>query len=116
MSSVSISRKSIPGSILVAPSYDDENSVDSNFDPEVPPSPKSSNLAGGGVASSNESTSIKATLESQEYDAATIRAEFRSYQAMLPKPDKVRVGYVEFMCVLSILFMSIFWGRVGARR
>lgn len=33
--------------------------------------------------------SIRATLTSEEYDAATIRAEFRTYQSILPKPDKM---------------------------
>lgn len=33
--------------------------------------------------------SIKATLTSEEYDADTIKAEFKSYQKLLPKPDKL---------------------------
>jgi len=33
--------------------------------------------------------SIKATLTSEEYDAASIKAEFKSYQSILPKPDKL---------------------------
>lgn len=35
------------------------------------------------------SRSIRATLSSEEYDAATIRAEFRTYQTFLPKSDKL---------------------------
>lgn len=50
--------------------FSDENSVDSNFDAETP-------------------TGIKATLESEDYDAATIRAEFKTYQSVLPEPDKL---------------------------
>lgn len=30
---------------------------------------------------------IRATLESEEYDAATIRSEFKTYQSILPHPD-----------------------------
>lgn len=32
---------------------------------------------------------IKTTLTSEEYDAATIRAEFKTYQAILPKPSRL---------------------------
>lgn len=33
--------------------------------------------------------SIRPTLSSEAYDAATIRAEFQTYHSMLPKPDKL---------------------------
>mmetsp|Transcript_30162 Transcript_30162/g.35865 ORF Transcript_30162/g.35865 Transcript_30162/m.35865 type:complete len:341 (+) Transcript_30162:112-1134(+) len=32
---------------------------------------------------------IKATLTSEEYDVESIKAEFKSYQSILPKPDKL---------------------------
>jgi hypothetical protein len=59
---------------------DDKASDDSNFlDPEIPtiasPGSKAADLA------------VKATLESEQYDAATIRKEFKAYQSLLPKPD-----------------------------
>jgi len=32
---------------------------------------------------------MRATLTAEEYDVATIKAEFKSYQSILPKPDKL---------------------------
>jgi len=72
--------------IQLAPSYDDlirtnprdDDSVDSNYQPDSPT-----------IATNRESDApeIRATLESEKYDAAVIRKEFRSYQAILPAPD-----------------------------
>ena len=58
----------------------DDGSVDSNFiDPELltitSPGTKADDLA------------VKATLESEKYDADTIRKEFKTYQSLLPQPD-----------------------------
>lgn len=39
--------------------------------------------------SGDEFGAIRATLTSEEYNAATIRAEFKSYQSILPKPDQL---------------------------
>jgi hypothetical protein len=55
-------------------------SADSNFDPETP------TLGDGGYGSDSLA---EATLESIKYDADTIRAEFKTYQSLLPNPDKL---------------------------
>uniref|UniRef100_A0A7S4IVH6 Uncharacterized protein n=1 Tax=Odontella aurita TaxID=265563 RepID=A0A7S4IVH6_9STRA len=56
---------------------DDAESVDSNFDSNSP------------VKLNRGSSSILATLACQKYDAGEIRAEFKTYQSMLPKPDEL---------------------------
>lgn len=56
---------------------EDNDSFDSNFDPETP------TLATSGNIDSN-------------YDAATIRAEFKNYQSILPKPDELLQGKHSF--------------------
>lgn len=72
-----------PASIQVVASRDDV-SVDSNFDdPEIP------TIATGNGSYSLAVGAVKATLESEKYDAATIRAEFKTYQTILPDPDKL---------------------------
>lgn len=60
--------------------YDDDGSIDSNFDPEIP------TIASG---SGSNGLTVKATLESAHYDAATIRAEFKTYQSILPHPERL---------------------------
>ena len=63
------------------PDNDDDNRLaGGDFDPEAPAQ----------LPAIGRRKSIKATLESEKYDAATIRQEFCWYQALLPKPDKVR--------------------------
>jgi hypothetical protein len=57
-------------------SLDDDESIDSNFDPETP------TLADGSIDST--------------YDAATIRSEFKTYQSILPKPDELLQGKHSF--------------------
>jgi hypothetical protein len=85
-------------SLQIAASNDpaDSSSVDSNFDD--PETPTILNLIGtnhSGLevtlagATTVLSSNVKATLESQEYDAATIRREFQTYQSVLPNPAKL---------------------------
>jgi len=69
-------------SLSAVASKDDDDSVDSNFDPEAVINAKNNN-------DNSERLSVKATLESEKYDAETIKAEFRTYQSILPKPDKL---------------------------
>jgi hypothetical protein len=57
-------------------SIDDDESIDSNFDPETP------TIANGSIDSA--------------YDAATIRSEFKTYQSILPKPDELLQGKHSF--------------------
>lgn len=61
-------------------SYDD-GSVDSNYDPEIPTITSTGSVDALGT--------IKTTLGSINYDAATIRAEFKNYQSILPHPDEL---------------------------
>jgi hypothetical protein len=72
-----------PAPIMKQYSYsnDDDGSVDSNFDPEIP------TLATSGSIDGLEA--ISTALGSIKYDAATIRAEFKTYQSILPHPDKL---------------------------
>mmetsp|Transcript_2290 Transcript_2290/g.3322 ORF Transcript_2290/g.3322 Transcript_2290/m.3322 type:complete len:347 (+) Transcript_2290:127-1167(+) len=62
--------------IGISASFPDDGSMDSNFDPETPP-------AIGRVSS------ISATLVSAKYEAAAIRAEFKTYKSILPTPDQL---------------------------
>jgi len=79
-------------------SYDDD-SVDSNFDPEIPTIETSRSVDGlAGMsstfgASDNKSESINT---GPKYDAATIRAEFKTYQSILPHPDELLQGKHSF--------------------
>lgn len=69
---------------VVASRDDDDDSVDSNFDdPETP------TIATGYGRFALAESGVKATLESEKYDAATIRAEFKKYQKILPDPDEL---------------------------
>ena len=69
--------------VASADDYDD-GSVDSNFDDLESPT-----VATGNGSYSLSASAVKATLESEKYDATTIRAEFKTYQAILPDPDKL---------------------------
>mmetsp|Transcript_9810 Transcript_9810/g.16077 ORF Transcript_9810/g.16077 Transcript_9810/m.16077 type:complete len:353 (-) Transcript_9810:461-1519(-) len=64
-------------------SNDDDGSVDSNFDPEIPTIATSRSIDG------LELEAISTALGSIKYDAATIRAEFKTYQSILPDPDEL---------------------------
>ena len=66
---------------------DDDNSVDSNFDEELPTIHSCGSLDAL-EAAINKSFSGNGT-KSPKYDAAAIRAEFKTYQATLPKPDEL---------------------------
>jgi len=58
----------------------DDDSVDMNLiDPEAQIIPAGNASYGA----------VKATLESEKYDAATIRVEFKTYHSILPDPDKL---------------------------
>ncbi|KAL7434159.1 hypothetical protein ACHAXM_003915 [Skeletonema potamos] len=70
-------------------SYDetDNISVDSNYDMEIP-----TITTTGSVDALVDSATIglvSATLGAVKYDAATIREEFKTYQSILPHPDKL---------------------------
>jgi len=56
---------------------EDDSSIDSNYDPETPT-----------IATTDSTKPLQAPEELKyKYDAATIRAEFKTYQAILPHPD-----------------------------
>jgi len=74
-------------------SFNDDGSVDSNFDPETPDD-------------GNSSLSVRATLESEQYDAATIRAEFKTYQSILPQPEKLLQEQHSFLMLRSKISQS----------
>lgn len=69
-------------------SYDDDDSVDSNFDPEIPTITSAGSLDAleGAI---NASASMGGVSSPIKYDAATIRAEFKTYQSILPRPDEL---------------------------
>mmetsp|Transcript_12477 Transcript_12477/g.26561 ORF Transcript_12477/g.26561 Transcript_12477/m.26561 type:complete len:342 (-) Transcript_12477:374-1399(-) len=61
----------------------DDDSVDSNYDPEIPTLATSKSVDGlTDIPSPSGGETIK-------YDAAMIRAEFKAYQSILPHPDKL---------------------------
>ena len=70
-------------------SYDDadNNSVDSNFDIEIPTIATTGSV--DALAASATVGMVSTTLASIKYDAATIREEFKTYQAILPHPDEL---------------------------
>mmetsp|Transcript_30321 Transcript_30321/g.88664 ORF Transcript_30321/g.88664 Transcript_30321/m.88664 type:complete len:361 (+) Transcript_30321:180-1262(+) len=76
-------------SLHIAATHDeDDDSVDSNYD--EPLQALESGATGGGSPSQKLSTAgVKATLESERYDADTIREEFKTYQHLLPRPEQL---------------------------
>lgn len=66
-------------------SYDDgdNDSVDSNFDIEIP------TITTTGSVDALATSATNTPLGSIKYDAATIREEFKTYQEILPHPDKL---------------------------
>mmetsp|Transcript_17682 Transcript_17682/g.35395 ORF Transcript_17682/g.35395 Transcript_17682/m.35395 type:complete len:276 (+) Transcript_17682:170-997(+) len=66
-------------------SYDDadNNSVDSNYDIEIP------TITTTGSVDALVTSATTTSLDSIKYDAATIKAEFKTYQKILPHPDKL---------------------------
>eukprot|EP00586_Coscinodiscus_wailesii_P020270 CAMPEP_0172498342 /NCGR_PEP_ID=MMETSP1066-20121228/112589_1 /TAXON_ID=671091 /ORGANISM="Coscinodiscus wailesii, Strain CCMP2513" /LENGTH=354 /DNA_ID=CAMNT_0013271583 /DNA_START=85 /DNA_END=1149 /DNA_ORIENTATION=+ len=88
------------GSAQATPSnnlYGDDVSIDSNFDPEIP------TISSGNA---NNNLGISATLETEQYDAATIRAEFKTYQSVLPHPDKLLQEQHSFQLLRSKIEQS----------
>ena len=75
--------------IIASHDEDDYGSVDSNFDPEKATAMSGQNTDGRTSSKLVRSSSVRATLESEKYDAATIRAEFETYRSCLPSPDKL---------------------------
>ena len=73
-------------SLQIAATQDDD-SVDSNYDEPL------QTLENGGIIGSPISklstAGVKATLESERYDADTIRREFKTYQELLPRPEQL---------------------------
>eukprot|EP00566_Odontella_aurita_P010513 CAMPEP_0113574376 /NCGR_PEP_ID=MMETSP0015_2-20120614/27115_1 /TAXON_ID=2838 /ORGANISM="Odontella" /LENGTH=401 /DNA_ID=CAMNT_0000477511 /DNA_START=44 /DNA_END=1249 /DNA_ORIENTATION=+ /assembly_acc=CAM_ASM_000160 len=69
----------------------DDESVDSNFDPEAP------------IRCRRNRSSILASLACQNYDAAAIRAEFKTYQSILPRPDELLQGKHSFTTLRDII-------------
>lgn len=63
-------------------SYHDGDSVDSNYDPEVPTFERTQSVDGLENISTPHGESIK-------YDAAAIREEFKTYQSVLPRPEEL---------------------------
>lgn len=63
---------------------DDSDSVDSNFEPNIP-----TIVTSGGVDGLAAAAIAGPSLKSINYEAATIRAEFKTYQSILPHPDKL---------------------------
>src|SRR6056300_1584660 len=83
-------------------SYDENDSIDSNYDIEIPTLTTigsadalatsaviASSIRGGGVEGSSNGTGVSTTLSSIKYDATTIRKEFITYQSILPHPDEL---------------------------
>jgi hypothetical protein len=66
---------------------DDNRSVDSNFDDEMPTIHSCGSL--DALEAAINKTSSEHGSSVPKYDAAAIRAEFKSYQATLPKPDEL---------------------------
>ena len=64
------------------------DSVDSNFDEEMP-TIHSCGSIDALEAAINKPTSNGSSIRTPKYDAAAIRAEFKAYQATLPKPDEL---------------------------
>mmetsp|Transcript_2775 Transcript_2775/g.4085 ORF Transcript_2775/g.4085 Transcript_2775/m.4085 type:complete len:356 (+) Transcript_2775:149-1216(+) len=66
-------------------SYDDadNNSIDSNYDIEIP------TITTTGSVDALVTSATTTSLDSIKYDAATIKAEFKTYQKILPHPDKL---------------------------
>ena len=71
-------------------SYDefDNESIDSNFDVEIPTIHTTGSVDALATAAS-ATIGISTTLGSVKCDAATIRKEFKTYQSVLPHPDKL---------------------------
>mmetsp|Transcript_31246 Transcript_31246/g.47891 ORF Transcript_31246/g.47891 Transcript_31246/m.47891 type:complete len:352 (+) Transcript_31246:79-1134(+) len=63
--------------------------VDSDFDPETPSSPILVRNGNETSYKSAEAVEVRGTMEPERYDAAKIRAEFRTCQSILPDPDKL---------------------------
>jgi len=59
----------------------DMDSVDSNYEPET--------MTMSNTRHSERTKAIRATLESEKYDAKVIRQEFETYRHILPEPDKL---------------------------
>uniref|UniRef100_A0A7S4QME5 Uncharacterized protein n=1 Tax=Ditylum brightwellii TaxID=49249 RepID=A0A7S4QME5_9STRA len=74
-------------SLVNGASFQDDGSLDSNFDLETPL--LKYNISQQPPATGIRSSSIRATLESAQYEAAAIRAEFKTYQSILPAPDQL---------------------------
>ena len=83
--------KQSPNRVGLSYSYDDD-SVDSNFDPEIPTIETSRSIDGLAVLNVPDSPHG----ESIKYDAAAIRAEFKTYQSILPRPDELLQGRHSF--------------------
>ena len=65
----------------------DDSSIDSNYDPEIPTIAISGSVDGLTGMTFGDSETTGNTNTTHKYDAATIRAEFKTYQSLLPKPD-----------------------------
>ena len=65
----------------------DDSSIDSNYDPEIPTIAISGSVDGLTGMTFGDSEATAKTNTTHKYDAATIRAEFKTYQSLLPKPD-----------------------------
>jgi hypothetical protein len=88
----------------------DDNSVDSNFDEEMPTIHSCGSLDAL-EAAINKSSSEHGSV-APKYDAAAIRAEFKTYQATLPKPDELLQQQHSF----AVLRMLMDAGKVEAPR
>lgn len=81
-------------------SYDDDDSIDSNYDPEIPTLATTGSVDGLVAIGTTTSGS---TPTKYTYDAATIRAEFKTYQSILPKPDELLQAKHSFTFLRNLL-------------
>lgn len=104
----------------IAPSHDDDGSVDSNFDPEIPTIMSvgsldalesaistrfSSKVSAIGASAATTTASVGGAVV-EKYNAATIRAEFKKYQSVLPRPDKLLQEKHSFATLRNIIKTS----------
>ena len=82
----------VPSLQVAATRDDDDESLDSNYDEPLQTLENGGSVVAFGSSPSLKQLStagVKATLESERYDADTIRGEFRAYQHLLPRPEQL---------------------------
>ena len=83
----------VPSLQVAATRDDDDESLDSNYDEPLQTLENGGSIVAFGSSPSlkqlSSTAGVKATLESERYDADTIRREFKAYQHLLPRPEQL---------------------------